>query len=391
MSGSLRRENSVTIIDNNYDKRMNIKVIGVGGGGNNAINRMISDGIKDVDFIAVNTDYQVLSKSQAGILLQIGEKLTGGLGAGGVPEIGLKAAQESSEDIERALAGANMVFITAGMGGGTGTGAAPIIAQIARKLGILTVGVVTKPFHFELDKRMKNALLGIDELKKHVDSLIVIPNEKLLEIIGEEATHKEAFNKADEVLRHGVQGISDIIVHEGLINSDFADLVTIMKNKGVAHMGVGRASGKNKVTMAADLATKSPLLETSIDGATGMLVVINGSDTLTMSDIKKTMELVTNFADKSADVIFGLSVDEKLDDEVIVTVIATGIESFGNNLSPDTEERSPHIGDSQPSQSQRIKIPLKAKPEVVPLKNISESVDDDDKELKFPFPSKPRR
>ncbi len=385
MANLADRDGRVSILDSNSERKIVIKVVGVGGGGNNAVNRMIDDGVKGVDFIAVNTDFQVLTDSKADTVLQIGVKLTGGLGAGGIPEVGMKAAEESVEEIERALAGANMVFITCGMGGGTGTGASPVIASVAKRLGILTVGVVTKPFAFELKKRMKNALLGIEELRKYVDTLIVIPNEKLLEIIGEETTNEEALKKADEVLSQGVQGISDIIVSKGLINSDFADLVTIMKDKGIAHLGVGRASGKNKITAAAEQATKSPLLETSINGATGILVVICGSKSMTMNETRQMSEYITNFAHDDAEIIFGLSINETLEDEVVVTVIATGIEDSQPRVTPSKPlEELGRTG--EPS----IKIPLRQKPEVVPLKSIKDSIDDDEtSQLIFPFPRRP--
>jgi cell division protein FtsZ len=385
VANHFNKDTNVSILDNNSEKRIVIKVIGVGGGGNNSINRMIDDGIKGVEFIAVNTDFQVLTDSKANTVLQIGAKITGGLGAGGIPDIGMKAAEESIDDIERALVGANMVFVTCGMGGGTGTGASPVIASVAKKMGILTVGVVTKPFVFELKKRMKNALIGIEELKKYVDTLIVIPNEKILEIIDEETTNEDAFKKADEVLSQGVQGISDIIINKGYINSDFADLVTIMKDKGIAHLGVGRGKGKNKMTEAVEHAIKSPLLETSIDGAKSLLVVIGGSRSLTMNETRQMSTSISNYADEDCEFIFGLSIDESLnDDEVVITVIATGIDDDGAQgvgLRP-LERKSE---DNEPS----LVLPLKNKrPEVVPLKNISESIPDDEAEFIFPFPKK---
>ncbi|MDR2902962.1 MAG: cell division protein FtsZ, partial [Clostridiales bacterium] len=266
----------IDIDTNKFDKSHVIKVVGVGGGGNNAVNRMIDDNVEFIEYIAVNTDFQVLKLSKAPQVIQLGEKLTRGLGAGGNPEVGRKAAEETREEIAQILNGADIVFITSGMGGGTGTGAAPVIAGIAKEMGILTVGVVTKPFPFEGNRRMKNALNGIDELKNNVDTLIVIPNQKLLEVISKETTALDAFKKADEVLRQGVQGIADLILNPCIINLDFADIRTIMSDKGLAHMGVGRSSGRNKIETAVEMAIKSPLLETSIDGAENVLISIAG-------------------------------------------------------------------------------------------------------------------
>jgi cell division protein FtsZ len=303
-----------------------IKVVGVGGGGNNAVNRMIEFGLKGVDFIAVNTDKQALCLSKATQKIQIGEKLTKGLGAGANPEIGQKAAEESHDEIYQALKGADMIFITAGMGGGTGTGAAPIVAQVAEELGILTVGVVTKPFLFEGRKRMQNAEQGIEILKEKVDTLITIPNDRLLQVVERRTSMLEAFKVADDVLRQGVQGISDLIAVPGLVNLDFADVRTIMNEKGLAHMGVGRSTGDNRATEAAKQAIQSPLLETTIEGARGVLLNITGGDNLGLFEVNEAAELVAQAAHPDANIIFGAVIDENLDDEIVITVIATGFD-----------------------------------------------------------------
>ena len=316
-------------LENNFDVVDPIlKVVGVGGGGNNAINRMIDSNDPDdsMEFINCNTDIQVLKASRAKNIA-IGAKLTKGLGAGGNPEIGRKAAEESSEEIKKFLSGADMVFITAGMGGGTGTGAAPIIAGIARDIGILTVAVVTKPFNFEGKKRMRNAIGGIEELKKNVDTLLVIPNQKLLEIADQNITLVDAFKMADETLSQGVQGISDLISRPGMINLDFADVRTIMKDKGLAHMGIGRASGKNKTEVAAKMAIESPLLETSINGAKSVLISIAGDLNLGLFDTDIAANIIGEAIDPDAEIIFGTTINEELNDEVIVTVIATGLDA----------------------------------------------------------------
>ena len=304
-----------------------IKVIGCGGGGNNAVNRMIASGLKNVEFIAVNTDKQALMLSQATQKIQIGDKLTKGLGAGANPEIGQKAAEESKEEIAQAIKGADMVFITAGMGGGTGTGAAPVIANIAKSMGILTVGVVTKPFPFEGRKRMLHAELGTKALKESVDTLVTIPNERLLSIVDKKTTLVESFRYADDVLRQGVQGISDLITIPGLVNLDFADVRTVMIDKGLAHMGVGRGKGDNRAQEAAKQAISSPLLETSIVGATGVLLNITGGADLGLLEINEAAEIVQQAADPDANIIFGAVIDESLKDEISITVIATGFEN----------------------------------------------------------------
>ena len=302
-----------------------IKVIGVGGGGNNAVNRMIEDGLEGVEFIAVNTDSQDLIKSKAPMKIQIGEKLTKGLGAGGDPSKGEASVEESKEEISHALEGADMVFITAGMGGGTGTGAAPRIAAISKEMGILTVGVVTKPFNFEGRKRMTNAERGIEALKNSVDTLVIIPNQRLLAIIDKKTTLIESFRKADEVLRQGVQGISDLISKPGVINLDFADVRTVMADKGVAHMGIGRASGENKAEAAAKAAIQSPLLETTIEGAKSVLINFSGDENLGLLEADEAANLIRESIDPEAEIIFGTTINEELNDEVIVTVIATGL------------------------------------------------------------------
>jgi cell division protein FtsZ len=303
-----------------------IKVIGVGGGGNNAVNRMISAGLRGVEFIAINTDKQALFLSKANTKIQIGDKLTKGLGAGANPEIGEKAADESKDEIAQAVKGADMVFVTAGMGGGTGTGATPIVAQIAKEMGILTVGVVTKPFMFEGRKRMQYAEQGIEKLKEVVDTLVTIPNDRLLQVAEKKTSIIDAFQMADDVLRQGVQGISDLIAVPGLINLDFADVKTIMYNTGLAHMGIGRASGDGRAEEAAKLAIQSPLLETSIEGARGVLLNITGGEDLGLFEVNMAAELVQKSADPDANIIVGAVIDENLKDEILITVIATGFE-----------------------------------------------------------------
>jgi cell division protein FtsZ len=309
------------------DHLAKIKVVGVGGGGSNAINRMMSAGLQGVEFIAVNTDAQALRMSDAPMKLQIGEKLTKGLGAGANPEIGKKAAEESREQLAAVLAGSDMVFVTCGMGGGTGTGAAPIIAEVARDQGALTVGVVTKPFSFEGRRRMAQADQGVASLKEKVDTLIVIPNDRLLQVAERNTPIVEAFRIADDVLRQGVQGISDLIIVPGLINLDFADVRTIMTSAGSALMGIGVASGENRAAEAARAAISSPLLESSIEGAKGVLMNITGSSDLGLFEVNEAAEIVSNSADPDALVIFGAVIDDSLGDTIKVTVIATGFEA----------------------------------------------------------------
>ncbi len=320
-------------ISNDFEEVTQIKVIGVGGGGGNAINRMVSSGVQGVEFIAINTDKQVLTFSKATHKIQIGEKITGGRGAGARPEMGLKAAEESRDAIVDALNGANMVFITAGMGGGTGTGAAPAIAEIAKSNGILTVGIVTKPFAFEGKRRMQQAEAGIAELAQHVDSLIVIPNERLKLVSDQKITFANAFDVADDVLRQGVKSISELIKVPGLINLDFADVTAVMKDAGHAHMGVGRATGKEKAELAANAAVSSPLLETTIQGAKGVIISITSSADVTLDDVDVAASIIADAADADANIIFGVAFDEKLDDEMIVTVIATGFGTDANGFA----------------------------------------------------------
>lgn len=323
----------------NEERNAQIKVIGIGGGGSNAVNRMIDAGMKGITFIAINTDKQALQSSKAETKIQIGEKLTRGLGAGANPEVGQKAAEENIDDLSKFIAGSDMVFITAGMGGGTGTGAAPVIAKAAKDQGILTVGVVTKPFTFEGKKRREHAELGIKFLKKYVDSLVVVPNDKLLQIAEKNTTMLEAFNMADEVLKQGVQGISDLIAEAGLINLDFADVKTVMNDRGIAHMGVGRGKGENRVQDAVKDAIESPLLETSIKGARAILLNIMGGYDLGMLEVNEAADQIEKSADKDAIVIFGATVKEELQDEIIITVIATGFEEKnGDRLSTSNRE-----------------------------------------------------
>lgn len=303
-----------------------IKVVGVGGAGNNGINRMVDAGVKGVEFIAVNTDKQALEISKAAKKIQIGDKLTRGLGAGANPEIGKCSAEESRAEIAEALKGADMVFITSGMGGGTGTGAAPIVAEVSKQMGILTVAVVTKPFPFEGKRRMNQADNGINELKETVDTLITIPNEKLLQVVEKTTSVTDAFKMADDVLRQGVQGISDLITVPGLVNLDFADVKTIMLDAGIAHMGIGRASGEHRAQEAARQAIHSPLLETSIEGAGGVLINVTGGRDLGLLEINEAAELVQKSVDPEANIIFGAVIDETITDEIVITVIATGFE-----------------------------------------------------------------
>ena len=318
-------ETLLEIRSNDTDAAAKIIVVGVGGAGNNAVNRMIDENITGVDFIGVNTDKHALQLCKAPRLLQIGEKLTKGLGAGAKPEVGEKAAEESSEEISAALQGADMVFVTCGMGGGTGTGAAPVVAAIAKELGILTVGVVTKPFRFEARARMVNALNGIERLKAHVDTLIVIPNDKLLEIVDRRTTMPDALKKADEVLQQAVQGITDLINVPAVINLDFADVQTVMKDKGVAHIGIGYGKGDDKASEAIKMAVESPLLETTISGATD--VILNVSGDISIFDASDAADYVRNLTGDDVNVIFGAMYNEDMQDSCTVTVIATGLET----------------------------------------------------------------
>ncbi len=310
-------------VTNNF---ASIKVVGCGGGGANAVNRMVDAGLQGVEFIAINTDKQALTASRANTKIQIGEKLTKGLGAGAVPEIGKRAAEESREEIAQHLKGADLVFVTAGMGGGTGTGAAPIVADIARDLNCLTIAVVTKPFQFEGKQRMRNAETGINELKQFVDTLVVIPNDRLLEVVARGTSMLEAFRVADDVLRQGIQGISDLIALPALINLDFADVKTVMESGGMAHIGIGVGTGENRTQDAAKAAIASPLLETKIDGARALLINITGSEDIGILEINEAARLVQESADSEANIIFGAGIDPSLKDEIHITVIATGFE-----------------------------------------------------------------
>ena len=321
------------IIDN-----VQIKVVGVGGGGGNAVNRMVRSGVQGVEFISVNTDHQALYLSQATQKIQIGDKLTRGMGAGSNPEKGQRAAEESREEITAALKGTDMVFIAAGMGGGTGTGAAPVVAEIARDLGILTVGIVTKPFLFEGRKRMEQAENGIAMLRENVDSLVVIPNERLKMVSEQKITLANAFEAADDVLRQGVQSISQLIKVPGLVNLDFADVVAVMKDAGYAHMGIGRAGGKEKAELAAQAAIASPLLETSIDGARGVLINITSSADIDMEDVEYASSMISRAAHPDATIIWGAAFDDTMDDEISVTVIATGFTNDGSYKAPENKE-----------------------------------------------------
>lgn len=315
-------------LDNEAEKLVSIKVVGVGGGGGNAVNRMIDSSLGSVDFISVNTDSQALSFSKASYKLHIGDKLTKGKGAGGMPEKGQKAAEENREEISAMLKDADMVFITAGMGGGTGTGAAPIVAEIAHEMGVLTVGIVTKPFSFEGKRRMDQAELGVAALKDSVDALLVIPNERLKLISDQKITLKNAFSAADDILKQGVQSISDLINVPGIVNLDFADVTAIMKNAGYAHMGVGRAQGKDKAQIAASQAISSPLLETSIKGARGVIINITSSEDVDLDDVDLAASMIHSQAHPDVNLIWGAAFDENLQDEMVITVIATGFEDL---------------------------------------------------------------
>ncbi|MCI1966739.1 MAG: cell division protein FtsZ [Oscillospiraceae bacterium] len=327
-------------IENDFDNIVQIKVIGVGGGGGNAIDRMVAMGVQGVEFISVNTDRQALYRSKATQKIQIGEKVTHGKGAGSKPEMGQKAADESREAIAAAIRGSDMVFVTAGMGGGTGTGAAPIVAEIAHDMGVLTVGIVTKPFEFEGRRRMEQAESGITALREHVDSLVVIPNERLKLVSEQRITLLNAFSIADDVLRQGVQSISDLIKLPGLVNLDFADVTAVMKDAGYAHMGVGQASGKDKAQEAANMAISSPLLETAINGAKGVIINITSSPDIGLDEIETASSMIASQAHEDANIIWGAAFDENMDDEMSVTVIATGFAtSSGEPVAEEPQEK----------------------------------------------------
>ncbi len=339
----------VEIMSVGVESSAKIIVVGVGGAGNNAVNRMIDENIGGVEFIGVNTDKQALMLCKAPTLIQIGEKLTKGLGAGAQPEIGEKAAEESAEELQRALEGADMVFVTCGMGGGTGTGAAPIVARISKDMGILTVGVVTKPFKFEAKKRMTNANIGIDNLMEHVDTLIVIPNDKLLEIVDRRTTMPEALKKADEVLQQAVQGITDLISQPALINLDFADVQTVMRDKGIAHIGIGSATGDEKALEAVKVAVSSPLLETTITGASHVIINISGD--ISLMDANDAASYVQDLAGEEANIIFGAKYDDSIPDTATITVIATGLERPNASKSSFSGISSMRFGGSSASVS----------------------------------------
>lgn len=334
--------------DDNCESGVVIRVIGVGGGGNNAVNRMIAAGIRGVEFVTINTDRQALRRSEAPVQMVIGEKITKGFGAGAVPAVGARAAEESMEDIKKMLQGADMVFVTAGMGGGTGTGAAPVVARVAHEMDILTVGIVTKPFSFEGRQRMEKAEKGIQELRQYVDALVVIPNEKLKEASTTKITLSNAFEIADDVLRRGVQSISELINIPGLINLDFADVTTIMKNAGYAHMGMGVATGADKAKNAAQLAIASPLLETSIHGAKGILISITASRDVGLEDVYLASTMIQSEAAPDANVIWGVSFGEDMEDEMRVTIIATGFEKKNEETESVNEEAPVEEPEEQP-------------------------------------------
>ncbi|MBS6610572.1 MULTISPECIES: cell division protein FtsZ [Peptoniphilus] len=351
--------------DMDQDEFAKIKVVGVGGGGNNAVNRMIDAGVKGVEFLVFNTDKQALKNSLAETKVQLGEKITKGLGAGANPEVGEQAAEESIDEIREALEGADMVFITAGMGGGTGTGAAPVIADVAKELGLLTVGVVTKPFTFEGRKRAKSAESGINALKGKVDTLVIIPNDRLLSIADKKTSFSQAFEMADDILKQGIQGISDLISVPNLINLDFADVKTIMYDKGVAHMGIGRASGDERATEAAKLAINSPLLETSIQGAKSVLLNITAGSDLGIFEVNEAADLIRDCVSEDANIIFGAGIDESLKDEVKITVIATEFDQYKDDKKDKKENKV----------ESNAKSPIES--------NLSED-EDDNGELKIP-------
>ena len=374
--------------DVELDECAQIKVIGVGGGGNNAVNRIVEAQLKGVEFISVNTDKQALYTSKAEYKVQIGEKLTRGLGAGANPEVGKRAAEESKDEIVKLLQGADMVFVTAGMGGGTGTGAAPVVAGLAKEMGILTVGVVTKPFAFEGKIRMKNAEGGIAELKSKVDTLITIPNDRLLQIVQKNTSMLDAFAVADDVLKQGIQSISDLIAVEGLINLDFADVTTIMKDKGLAHMGIGSASGETRAIDAARQAIQSPLLETSIQGAKGVLLNVTGGPNLGLFEVNEASTLVMESCDPEANVIFGASIKEDLGDEIMITVIATGFEGLQNGaLDLDTKPKSSIRSSLNTTVKQAVKEieeEVIAEEKIEPPKKASIIEEDDDESMEIP-------
>ena len=369
-------------MDTGVENVVSIKVIGVGGGGNNVVNRMVKDGIKGVDFVAVNTDKQALNSSAASYKIQIGEKLTGGKGAGSNPEVGRKAAEESRNQLAKALENTDMVFVTAGMGGGTGTGAAPVVAEAAREQGILTVGVVTKPFGFEGRKRMTQAEQGIEDLRGKVDSLVIIPNERLKYATDQKITFANAFEIADDVLRQAVVSISDLIRDTGFINLDFADVTAVMKDAGLAHMGVGRAAGKGKAEEAARMAISSPLLETSIQGAKGVLINVTGSMDIGLEEVEQAASLVQQAVHPDALTIFGATFDETMDDEIRVTVIATGFDKTSAGELPKIGTfAKPQV--QLPGQEKEEAIPAGAPVPIAPNPPAEEKTDEQKDDFDF--------
>ncbi len=347
-------------LENDMQRTVVIKVIGVGGAGGNAVNRMVEDGVRDVDFIAINTDRQVLDISKAEYKIQIGLKTSNGRGAGGKPELGTQSAEENRDEIAAALKGAQMVFITAGMGGGTGTGAAPVVAEIAREMGILTIGVVTKPFSYEGKRRMMYAEEGIKALSEVVDSLVIIPNDRIRQVIDQKTTFKDAFKVVDGVLKQGIQSISDLINTDGFVNLDFADLCSVMRDAGVAHMGVGNATGKDKAEAAADMAISSPLLETSITGAKAVIINITASNDLLYEDAEFVSTMIEKAAHPDAAIFWGLVFDDSMNDEIRVTVIATGFdEDYNSGLEDKSKARvGAGSGKEEPAADQSAKSPL---------------------------------
>ena len=359
-----------------YDSGVKIKVIGVGGGGGNAVNRMLDSNIRGVEFITVNCDRQALTASNAKTKVIIGERITNGHGAGSNPEVGKQAAEENLDDLKQILSGAHMVFITTGMGGGTGTGAAPVVAKLAKEMGILTIGIVTKPFSFEGRKRMIQAEAGIANLRQYVDSLLVIPNERLKQISENKITLLNAFVYADDVLRHGVQSISDLISSHGIVNLDFADVSSVMKDAGYAHMGIGEGKGKDKAEVAARMAVSSPLLETSISGATGILINITASPDISLDEVETASAMVSNEAHPEATIIWGLAFDEKLDDTIKVTVIATGFQDAKKSAPVATDTFSAYKAYTQTSETQtmsQFRVPHQDTAEnLVPSRNVDD-------------------
>lgn len=370
------------MLDEEMDENVTtIKVIGVGGGGGNAVNRMVSDGLQGVEFIAMNTDQQALAKNHAATKVQLGSKLTKGRGAGADPEIGQRAAEESKDEIANALKGSQMVFITAGMGGGTGTGAAPVVAEIARSMGMLTIGVVTRPFAFEGKKRLEQALYGIENMRENVDSLVIIPNERLKFVSDQKITFKNAFAIADDVLRQAVANISELITVPGFINLDFADVTSVMKDAGFAHIGTGAATGKDKATEAAQMAISSPLLETSIDNARGIILSISGSSDIGLEEIETAAGMVQAAAHPDAHIIFGASIDEELDDELRVVVIATGFDTVpesakgpdGQVVPPIHEGVAPAPNSGAQQQSGGFQSPFRSQQQAQPQQQPQQS------------------